>query len=91
MNGPLETDYVYGIPEEDGSDVVIPCEWTMLLDKPKVVFDTLVIDGTLKIDNSIPHTEIFANNIWIRGGKLVAGSADEPFTSKLTITLTGNK
>lgn len=46
----------------------------MLLDKPRVEFDTLIIDGTLKLDNSIPHTEIFANNIWIRGGKLVAGS-----------------
>jgi hypothetical protein len=56
-------------------------------------FNTLIIDGTLRIDDSIEHTTIYANNIWIRGGKIVAGKEDviSRFTKKLDIILTGNK
>jgi hypothetical protein len=59
---------------------LIPCEWTVLLDVSSFTFGTLIIDGTLKIDDGIPLTKITANNIWIRGGKLVAGIAEFPFT-----------
>lgn len=53
--------------------MLIPCPWTVVLNVAEFTFGTLIIDGTLKIDESIPHTTIKANNIWIRGGKLVAG------------------
>lgn len=52
----------------------------MIFDVPNFVFGTLTIDGTLRIDESIAHVKITANNIWIRGGKLVAGTEAFPYT-----------
>lgn len=68
-------EYTYGTPS-DGDDVIIPCEWTMLLDTPTVTFGTLIIDGALKIDPSLAEVVINATNIWVRGGKLIAGTAE---------------
>ena len=42
----------------------------------------------------IPDTRdalIQAKNIWIKGGSLKAGKVDQPFTHKLTISISGNK
>jgi hypothetical protein len=50
-----------------------------LFDVSEFTFGTLIIDGTLKIDDSIAHTKIKATNIWIRGGKLSAGLKEFPF------------
>jgi hypothetical protein len=55
---------------------VIPCEWTFIFNIETFTFNTLTVDGTLRIDDSIEHTTIYANNIWIRGGKIVAGLED---------------
>jgi len=63
----------------------------MVLDVADFTFGTLVIDGTLKIDDSIAHTTIKANNIWVRGGKLVAGIPEFPYNKKLDIELYGNR
>lgn len=70
---PSETEWKIGKPK-NGDDVRIPCEWTMVFNTPEFTFGTLQIDGTLRIDESIPATKIIANNIWIRAGKLVAGN-----------------
>lgn len=89
---PGEEIWKYGVPQE-GDDVRIPCEWTFIFNTASFTFGTLIIDGTLRIDDSIAHTTIRANNIWIRGGRLVAGQEDVTlrYTQKLDIILTGNK
>ena len=52
-------------------------------------FGTLIIDGILTIDPSVPNVTIEANNIWLRGGELKAGSEDTPYSNNLTIKLYG--
>lgn len=49
----------------------------MLLNVASFTFNNLIIDGTLRIDPSFPKTTIKATNIWIRGGKLVAGYPED--------------
>lgn len=50
---------------------------------------TLTIDGFLRLDDRLQTINIEAQYIWVRGGKLSIGSADNRYTGKLTITLTG--
>lgn len=83
-------DYEYGVPV-DGDDVLIPCEWTVVLNVAEVRFGTLIIDGILKIDDSLPETTIYADNIWVRGGKLMAGTKTVRYEQQLNIILTGGR
>ncbi len=62
----------------------------MRLNKNYINISTLTIDGTLIIDESFDLVEIYARNINIRGGKLIAGSETEPFPGKIKITLVEN-
>lgn len=54
-------------------------------------FGTLTVDGNLIIDESVKNSKITANNIWVRSGKIVAGSEDKPFNKNLDIILKGNR
>jgi len=47
----------------------------MLFDIASFNFGTLIIDGIFKFDETQVHTEISATNIWVREGKMLAGSA----------------
>jgi hypothetical protein len=49
----------------------------MIFNTATMTFGTLIIDGTLRISDNIPETHIIANNIWVRGGKLVAGNSGD--------------
>lgn len=51
----------------------------MVFNVPEFEFGTLIVDGTLLIDDNIDYTKIRANNIWVRAGKIVAGSEVFPF------------
>ncbi len=62
----------------------------MKLNTNFVNVSTLIIDGTLIIDESYDLVEIYARNINIRAGKLVAGSETAPFPGKINIYLDGD-
>lgn len=53
----------------------------------------MIIDGTLRITEEFDNIHIKATNIWVRGGKLVAGyeDASKRFSKNLTIELVGNR
>lgn len=42
------------------------------------------------IDEGIDHSKLTANNIWVRSGKIVAGTEEFAFGQKFDIILTGN-
>jgi len=65
----------------------------MIYNTAEFTFNTLIVDGTLRIDPSIPESKIIANNIWVRGGKIVAGGPEtlNTYTKNFKIELTGNK
>jgi len=64
----------------------------MIFNTPEFTFNTLIVDGTLRIDPSLPESKIIANNIWVRGGKIVAGGPEtlNTYTKNLKIELRGN-
>jgi hypothetical protein len=63
----------------------------MVFDEPSFEFGTLIIDGTLKFDPSIEEITIRARNIWVRGGRFIAGTAEYPFPGKINIILYGTR
>jgi hypothetical protein len=71
--------------------VLIPCEWSLILDLTYIKVNTLNIDGTLRIDNVQPKYTIVAKSIWVRGGTLVAGTSSDAYTKNLEIILEGNR
>lgn len=77
-----------GVPTEN-DDVLIPCEWSMSLNTNSLKVGSLTIDGSLRLDERIKTFNIEAGYIWVRGGKLAIGYADNRYDGKLTITLTG--
>lgn len=88
---PDSEEWEFRVPQE-GDDVKIPCEWTMNFNVDSFRFNNLYIDGTLRIEqNSADKRTILATNIWIRGGKLVAGSENSVFEQNLEIILTGHQ
>lgn len=50
----------------------------------------MIVDGNLIVDEGIDHSVLKANNIWVRSGRIIAGSEDYPFSKKFDIVLTGN-
>lgn len=72
-----------------GDDIVIPCEWQVVFNVAEFEFGTLYIDGILKIDASLPSVKIKANNIWVRGGKIVVGEEGTPYTNNLEFEMIG--
>ena len=72
-----------------GQDVFINCSWYVLLDTPIPRLATLTICGALEVLDSMEHL-VEADIIVIKGGRLVAGYPDTPFTNKVTFLLHGN-
>lgn len=90
---PGTDEWIYSLPVS-GWDFRIPCEWTVKFNVDNFEFNNLYIDGTLRIDDTIPETTITATNIWITGGKLVAGNEGgklNAFKNKLNIVLKGTR
>lgn len=69
----------------------IPCEFMMMFNVDSFRFNNLIIDGVLRIDPNRPKSTIYATNIWIRGGKLAAGTKDAAFDKEFEIILEGGK
>lgn len=64
---------------KEGDDVTILCPWNLKIDEPIPKFNKLEINGNLIFDETLPETVIEANYIWVRVGKLIAGSKEKPF------------
>ena len=47
----------------------------MIIDVPVIKANVLILDGTLRFDSALESYKIEAKTIWIRGGKLVAGTS----------------
>eukprot|EP00879_Flechtneria_rotunda_P011345 GHRR01011850.1.p1 GENE.GHRR01011850.1~~GHRR01011850.1.p1 ORF type:complete len:1721 (+),score=430.30 GHRR01011850.1:1256-6418(+) len=78
-------------PPMANDSVVIPAGTTVMLDVSPPKLYVLVIEGTLLIDPTAPVLHLQAHYILLRGGALIAGSADKPYPGLLTITLWGDK
>lgn len=61
----------------------------MILDIDPAPLNSLVIDGTLIIEDTRDFV-IFADSITVRTGSLLAGNSTIPFTHKLTILIQGS-
>ena len=72
----------------DGDNVTIPCEWTVLMDMNPARIAYFEINGDIIIEDK-RDIYIVAENIWIKGGSLKAGSAEAAFTHSLKIQLNG--
>jgi plastocyanin/3D (Asp-Asp-Asp) domain-containing protein len=70
-----------------GAAVVIPAGTTMILDISPPPLASLRVDGTLVFSDT--DLKLSANWIMVHG-RFQVGSAQQPFRSKATITLTGN-
>ena len=66
----------------DGDDIVIPCEWTIIMDVNPAIFGYFEINGDIIIQDKL-NIEIIADNIWIKGGSIKAGKVELPFTHDL--------
>jgi hypothetical protein len=75
---------------KNGDNITIPCEWSIIMNIQPATINYLEINGDVYIDDTLNLT-ISANNIWIKGGSLNAGSSSAPLNHSLTITLNGNK
>lgn len=71
-----------------GSMVVIPAGKTVVLDTQTPALKGLTIEGTLvAADTDIGITSDF---VYVKGGRLQIGTAQQPFLRRATITLTGS-
>jgi hypothetical protein len=72
-----------------GATVVIPAGRTIVLDTILPPLNGITIEGTLAAspDHDIGIT---ANYVFVRGGRLQIGSAQQPYLRNATITLTGS-
>ena len=75
---------------KNGDNITIPCEWSIIMNAQPATINYLEINGDVYIDDTI-DLSITANNIWIKGGSLNAGTSSAPLNHSLTITLNGNK
>lgn len=72
-----------------GENVTISYEYIIIIDIELPEFDTILILGELWFDNGRPVTTLRARKIFVRNGRLVAGSASQAFTGIINIILTG--
>ena len=77
----------------DGEMVIIDSGVELLLDVSTANLSDLIIDGSLFISPDSGNLQITASNIWVRRGKLQAGTKSIPFppSVKFTILLTSNE
>jgi hypothetical protein len=72
-----------------GSTIVIPAGKTVVLDTATPALKGLTIEGTL-VAAADADIAITADYIYLRGGRLQIGSAQQPYLRNATITLTGS-
>lgn len=72
----------------NGSDIVILQNMSVLLDS-NVTVGTLIIDGRVKIDTTLPLV-IEASRVFVRGGSLTAGGSNDHQNTDLIIKFIGN-
>lgn len=77
----------------EGENVIVGAGWNMILDVEEPPFiKTLEIRGSLKFPPvADQHIRLNVENIWIRGGRLEAGTSRFPYLGELTIALKGGK
>lgn len=90
-----EATWGYELEPIEGESVYIPAGLNLLVDVDSTpVLNLVLIEGSLIFpsDSDASHERTFdAYIIYINGGKFQAGTEDEPYSSKLTITLHGEK
>lgn len=77
---------------QDGDEIIIPEEWTMIYDlpvedAPKLL--SLEVNGKLSFEHGADRM-IKAYNFWVRGGELNIGDPKNPFIEEATIELQGD-
>lgn len=82
------TQWPNGVLPADGDNVTIPCEWTVMMDINPARIAYFEINGDVVVQD-IQNITIIAQNIWIKGGSLKAGTSSTPFTHQLKIQLNG--
>ena len=72
------------------ADVEIPCGTEVILDQSTGPLASLVVKGSLVVEDNGETIEVTSDYIYVCG-ELVAGSESEPHTSPLFFTLTGER
>jgi hypothetical protein len=73
-----------------GENVTVNGNWTIIMDIDPAPCEFMTIDGDVIIEDT-QNRNIECDTLWIRAGKLTAGSAAVPFTHKLKIKINGLK
>lgn len=72
-------------------DFTVPADWNLIIDIEKTpVFGKLIIAGAITFDNKT-NVELRAKIIWVRGGLLQIGTAEQPYNMTGKITLYGQR
>ena len=74
-----------------GDQITIPENYRVLMDINPPLLDYLIIDGEVIFDEMLGNSELQANVIWIRKGRLRIGSYDKPFPYNAKIRVIGDK
>jgi hypothetical protein len=78
-------------PPVEGDTVVIPEGQRVLLDVSPPRLFLMLVQGTLVFSRAVEHIFLNASYILVQGGNLEVGSEDEPYLSRATITLHGDR
>lgn len=72
---------------------MVPCNWVLSFNLEEWEFGTLIIDGTFRVEEGFDNVHIKATNIWVRGGKFIAGNpgVGREYSKNLKIELVGNE
>jgi hypothetical protein len=68
----------------------VPYAWNLILDVDPPLLSNLTLMGDLYFDDTREESILKVKTIWVRSGKIIAGSKEIPFPNKLTIELHGN-
>lgn len=85
------TQWPGGYVPKDYEDVLIPGEWTILVDIQPSIIGYWVIRGDVIVPDSNLYVHFKANNIWIQSGSLQAGISSAYHPGKVIIEIYGNK
>lgn len=76
---------------QDGDDVIIPADWTLLLDVNTSSLSTLTILGDLYFDPTKAELVLTAERIWVQGQLIIGNNTDQRYQGKARIVLTGKR
>ncbi len=81
-----------GVLPKEGEDVTILSGWNMIFDlEESPLFRQVQINGQLTFKPGAPKLHLRAKYVFVRAGKLIIGTAQEPFLGEAKITLSGEK